>query len=92
MAALESAEGAGALKRLAASIVVGKIVRMHADVVGLRILNETYDFNIDKSIDKGLADSVHAVHYTAVTGKDDGESEVAVTDKAGMLSYLAACD
>jgi len=77
---------------LAELVVVGKIVGMHADVVGLRVLNEAYGFNIAETVDEGLADSMHAVHYTAVAGKDDGESEVAVTDESGVLSYLAAGD
>ena len=63
MAALESAEGVGALKGLAELVVVGKIVGMHADVVGLRVLNEAYGFNIAETVDEGLADPVHAVHH-----------------------------
>jgi hypothetical protein len=35
---------------------------------------------------------VHAVHDTAVAGKDDGKGEVAIADEAGVLSDLTAGD
>jgi hypothetical protein len=65
---------------------------MYANVVGLRVLEEAYGFDFAETVDERLTNPMHAVHYTAVVGKDDGESEVAVTDESGVLSYLAAGD
>jgi hypothetical protein len=73
-------------------VVVWKIVGIYADVVGFRVLEETHGFDVTETFNEGLADSVHAVHDSAVAGKDDGKGEVAVADEAGVLSDLAAGD
>jgi hypothetical protein len=74
------------------SVVVGEVVGMQTDVVGFRVLEEAHGFDVAETFEEGLADSVHAVHDTAVAGKDDGKGEVAVADEAGVLSDLAAGD
>jgi hypothetical protein len=38
---------------------------------------------------KRFADTVHAVHYPTVTGKNDRERQIAIEDQAGMLDDLA---
>src|SRR5882757_6648607 len=45
-----------------------------------------------EAFEEGLANSVHAVHDTAVAGEDDGKAEVAVADEAGVVRDLAAGD
>ena len=83
---MASSEGSNSI------VVVGKIVGIDAEVVGFRVMEEAHGFDVAETFDEGLADSVHAVHDTAVAGKDDGKGEVAVADEAGVLSDLAAGD
>lgn len=98
MAALEPAEGDGALgvalrkSGPRRSVVVWKIVGIDADIVGFRVLEEAHDFDVAETFDERLADSVHAIHDTAVTGENDRKGQVGVADEAGVLSDLTAGD
>ena len=65
---------------------------MYADVVGLRVVDEPHGFDVAEAFKECLADSVHAVHDTAVAGEDDGKGNVAVADEAGVIHDLAAGD
>lgn len=91
MAALESAEGTGALKA-GSCVVVGKIVGIQADIVRFRVMNEAHGFDLSETVDKGFRYPVHAVHDTAIARKDDGEGEVAITNESGVFSDLPAGD
>ena len=55
-------------------------------------MEEAHGFDVSKTFEEGLADSVHTVHDTAVAGKDDRKAEVAVADEAGVVNDLAAGD
>jgi hypothetical protein len=77
---------------LAGSVVVGKIVVMQADVVGFRVVEEAHSVDVGEAVDEGFAHPVHAIHDTAVAGKNDRKAEVAVADEAGVLSDLSAGD
>ena len=65
---------------------------MQADVVGFRIMVEAYGFDVGETFEQSLADSVHAVHDTAVAGENDRKGEVAVVDELGVFSNLTAGD
>ncbi len=65
---------------------------MYADVVGFGVVEEAHGFDVAEAFEEGLADSVHAVHDTAVAEEDDGKGEVAVADEAGVFGDLAAGD
>ncbi len=62
VAALESAEGAGALNGSDRSVVVGQIVGISTDVIGFRVMDEAHRLYLGETIDEGFADPMHAVH------------------------------
>ena len=47
---------------------------MQAYVVGFRIMVEAYGFDVGETFEQSLADSVHAVHHTAVAGEMTGKA------------------
>ena len=51
------------------SVIVGKIVGVYTDVVGFRVLEEAYGFDVAETFEEGLADSVHTVYDAAVAGQ-----------------------
>jgi hypothetical protein len=73
-------------------VVVREVVGVYADVVGFGVAEEARGFDVAETFEESLADSVHAVHDTAVAGEDDGKAEVAVADEAGVVRDLAAGD
>jgi hypothetical protein len=73
-------------------VVVRKVIGVDADVVRLRVGEEAYGFDIAEPFEKRFADSMHAIHNTAVVGENDGIAEVAVAYETGMLGDLSAGD
>jgi hypothetical protein len=94
VAALESAEGDGALARVFGCvgliIIVGKIVWVDADVVGVGVMEKADCFNVIETCEERLADTVHAIHDAAIAGENDRVGEVTVVDEAGVGDDFAA--
>jgi hypothetical protein len=70
-------------------VVVGKIVGVDVDVVGLWIVDEANGFDVAETFEEGFADTVHAVHDAAVAGENDGMGKVAIIDEAGVNDDVA---
>jgi hypothetical protein len=89
LAALESAEGDGAVEGRD-SIVVGQVVGVDADVVGVGIVEEADGFDVVEARQESLADAVHTVHDATVAGENDRIGEGALVDEAGVADNFAA--
>lgn len=58
---------------------------MHSDVIGVGINGESNGFNSSSAQPQSLADAVHPIHDTAVSGEDDGVTQVGRLHQTGVL-------
>jgi hypothetical protein len=72
------------------SILIRQIVGLNANVIWFRVLNKANRLDFTEPLQESLADAVHPIHHTAVTGQNDGERKIAIKHQARMVNYLTA--
>jgi len=81
----------GDVWRMIGSFIIRKIVGMHTNKIGIRIVSESNGLDRKPPQQCCLADPVHAIHDVAIRGKNNGKAQVCGLNQSCVLYYRSAC-